>query len=184
MPGPSPFSPCFVAPVPPDKLRRAAMLLDPFIDEVRRGYLAFGLGKIERVKVKISEEARDGLRHFAMCRTDGGLIVLSPDVIGLPVATAQGIIAHEFGHAADYLYPGAFQRAAFGKAVFHEYGQRSNDGVPQGVADRWRARTDDEIELDADAIAETVLKVKIGYAGPCMLETIGAGVRPRPPGLR
>jgi hypothetical protein len=183
-------NPCGLLPLDQVDIRRAGTVLEPFIEDVRDAYLAFGLKNIARTRVVVTERAREGKRHFAACRTDGSQILLSPDLIRLPVATAVGIIAHEFGHAADYLYPAAFERKFLGGATFRQYGLRSNDGVPRGVADRWRSRDDDEVEMSADAIAETVLSasekrpIRIGYAGPCFLETIGAGIRPRPRGLR
>ncbi len=151
---------------------------------MRRRYVGQGLDKIKRTKVVVTTQARDDGRHFAFCRTDGGLIGLAPEMIALPPATCLGIIAHEFGHAVDYLYPGAFCVASNGRVLGGLAGARSNQSVPNARYRLWLARDYDAVERTADAVAEKVLGVKIGYAGPCMLETINAGVRPRPPGLR
>lgn len=105
-------------------------------------------------------------------------------MIGLPHATCLGIIAHEFGHAADYLYPGAFCVTSGGKVLGALAGPTSKQVVPNARYRYWLERDYDAVERTADKVAETVLGVKIGYAGPCMLETINGGVRPRPKGLR
>lgn len=183
-------NPCNLIDRPEIDLKRAGVILEPFVEDIRDAYIEFGLTKVNGTRVIVSEEAREGKRHFAACRTDGAKILLAPDLIRLPTATAVGIIAHEFGHAADYLYPAAFEPGFLGGMTFRQYGMRSNDGVPRGIAARWNARDDYAIETAADGIAELVLtkregrKVIIGYNGPCLLETIGAGVRPRPRGLR
>ena len=43
---------------------------------------------------------------------------------------------------------------------------------------QWQARTHHEIELTADLIAEQVLGHRIGYSGPCMLQSFNRGVPP------
>jgi len=164
-------------------LRSAAKMLEPYVSEVRASFLRAGLDKIASCRVEVSEKAHDGGRHFAACRTDGCLLMISPHMVHLPEATAMGIIAHEFGHAADFLYPGRWSPSKSGM-VLTPAGRTSNDGVPTRILKEWRCRNDDVVERAADSIAETVLGVKIGYAGPCLLQTIGSGQRPRPQGLR
>lgn len=151
---------------------------------MRAQYVDAGLDKVKRTKVIVTPDARDDGRHFAYCRTDGGLIGLAPEMIGLPAATCLGIIAHEFGHAADYLYPGAFCVTSSGKVLGALAGPTSKQVVPNARYRHWLERNYDAVERTADKVAETVLGVRIGYAGPCMLETVNAGKRPRPKGLR
>ncbi len=181
---PSGPNPCGLRPPEPGELRRAEDLLRPFVEQIRRLYLRQGLDKVKGTRWRVTPDARDGGRHFAFCRTDGGELGFAPEMILLPTATARGIIAHEFGHAADYLYPAQFLPGPGGRLYPVRTGQRSNDGVPPARYNAWVRRGYDEIERAADAIAEGVLGERIGYAGPCHLETIGAGVRPRPKGLR
>lgn len=160
------------------------------MEDIRRHYLIAGLDKVKATRWRVTPEARDHGRHFAFCRVDGLEIGFAPELVLLPFDTARGIIAHEFGHAADYLYPAQFLPGPGGSLHAVRVGTRSNDGVPPERYNQWRRRDYDAIERTADAVAETVLTkatgapVKIGYAGPCQLETLNAGVRPRPRGLR
>lgn len=166
----------------------AEAMLAPFIEEVATKFAQAGLSRLDGLTIRVS--ARDGGegRHFGACRTDGRLILFRPALAGLPQATILGIVAHELGHAADFLYPGRFVLAANGRRVLVDDGPR---GVPTGERpiptswlEDWERRDDDAVERAADQIAETVLGVPIGYAGPCLLQTLGAGIRPRPDGLR
>ena len=134
---------------------------------------------------------RDKPRHFAACRTDGELIVLAGELALQPVKTMTAIIAHEFGHAVDFLYPGSFLIQPSGQLLIRRAGVRSNDALPRQVMDHWDRRGSDAIERTADLIAEQIMNIRIGYCGPCNLQTVLLGTSdergcryPRPKALR
>lgn len=165
-----------------------AVLRDAF-ERIRRVFLDAGADKVSVTRLEVSERSQDGGRHFAACRTDGGLIVLGPQLALMPPATIGGIIAHEFGHAVDDLYPGSFLLTPRGTLDAWASGQRSNQAPPGARLAYWNNRSDDQVEATADAIAERLTGWKIGYLGPCRLQAILRGgergvERPRPPGLR
>lgn len=174
---------------PADLSSEAALeILTPSIEKVVRHFEERGLDRISGIQIEISEEDGGSGRNFAACRTDGRLLVLSPDLVHLEQATVEGILAHELGHAADFCYPARLRFDARGRLVLIDDSPR---GVPTGQApippswiQEWEARDDDEVEGFADQVAEAVTGWKIGYAGPCLLQTVGRGIRPRPLGLR
>lgn len=167
-----------------DDIRAAEVTLAPVIDAVRATFLEAGFDEVARTVVRVDVKAGDGGRHFAACRTDGELILLSPNLIHLAEATVAGIILHEFGHAADFLYPAQIGFDALKNPVFLDHSKRGGrEDTRRWLAD-WEGRDDDEVERMADRIAEAASGLRIGYAGPCLLQTVGAGVRPRPRGLR
>lgn len=57
------------------------------------------------------------------------------------------------------------------------------DPITREMLSDWRRRNAHVVELAADQIAEAALGERIGYGGPCMLQTVGEGVA-RPRGLR
>ena len=167
-----------------------ATLRDAF-ETIRGLYLRAGADKVSVTKLKVEDWVRDKPRHFAACRTDGSTILLSSELALLPSKNMGAIIAHEFGHAMDYLYPGCFLLTRQGTLDVRASGRRSNQGIPKERYAYWENRSDDAVEATADAIAERVLGVKIGYCGPCNLQTLLIGAadergctRPRPTGLR
>ncbi len=171
--GAAPEALCDMRLPEPGELGHAAHILGPSVDAVRAAFLRAGLSRIARVEWEVNQNARDKGRHFARCNTDGLSIVFAPETILLPPDTIAGVIAHEFGHAADFLYPGEFMLTADADWLV----ERVSPPTPY-------RRSYDDIERTADGIAEMALGVTIGYAGPCKLETLNAGVRPRPAGLR
>lgn len=165
-------------------IRAAAAILEPYVDAIYTEFLSFGLTKLRGISIRITEEAHNGGRNFAACEDTGRLILLSPQMVLLPPETAAGIIAHEFGHAADYAYPAQWAKTAKGEAVLLDISRRGGETLTSDWIADWRDRSPDHVERTADQIAETVLGMKIGYAGPCMLQTLGRGISPRPRGLR
>lgn len=164
--------------------RAAAAVLELYIETARDVFLAAGFDRLAATKVRVDAAAGDGGRHFAACRTDGELILLSPEMVSLPQDTAMGIMLHEFGHAADFSYPAQISFGRGGAARVVDVGRRGGSVDIDAWLRDWEDRDDDEIERCADRIAEGVAGVKIGYAGPCQLQSVGRGKRPRPPGLR
>ena len=169
----------------------AAIILEPHFDAVRDLFAAFvpepghrGLVELADTDFRVDVSMHDKERHFAGTRHDGKRILLAPDIVGLPVETVVAILAHEFGHAADFRYPGRWivPRAGSGKAVWIEDVQVDTKEARRWQA-LWRDRSADEIEWAADGIAETVTGKRLGYCGPCMLQCLRGGVE-RPAGLR
>lgn len=167
-----------------DTLRQSA-------EAVRKVFLDRGSDKVRHTRVVVEDWVRDKPRHFAACRTDGSLIVLASGLALMPPKTMGAIIAHEFGHATDFLYPGSFLLDPRGGLQVRPQGTRSNQSLPRGVMSHWDKRDSDAIERTADAIAERIMGIKIGYCGPCNLQTMLMGTPdearckyPRPGGLR
>jgi hypothetical protein len=165
-------------------VRAAAAVLEPYVEIAYGAFIDHGLTRLKGMTILISEEAHDGGRHFAACETTGRLIILSPQMANLPHETAAGIISHELGHAADFSYPAQWAKDSNGDAVLIDVSRRGGEVLTPEWIREWRDRSSDDVERAADQIAETVLGVRIGYAGSCMLQTIDKGVMPRPRGLR
>lgn len=110
------------------------------------------------------DDAHDGGRHYAYCgkTRDGADIAFASEAsTDLGPENIRAMMAHEMGHALDFRY---------GKAR-----------LEQVLDDRFAA--DDE--LRADQIAESVFGFPINYDAKCAyVQTIKAGVHPRPKGLR
>lgn len=161
----------------------AHLILEPYFDAVRERYLDAGLDRCKHTRLIIDTSMHDTARHFAACQTDGKIIMLAPEMVELPEETVLAIVAHEIGHACDFLYPGEFAMAQEDEPAL----RRSPESMKAKHWHRWlrdwEARDDDLVEMTADAIAHHVLGVRYGYRGPCLIQTFGAQ-RLRPVGLR
>lgn len=161
-------------------LDEAHEILTPFFDSVRALYVAeFPL--VVKVEFYVARDAHDTPRHFAGCSETGKKIVAAPEMVELPHPFVQGILAHELGHAVDFLYPGEFVLGPGGVV------RRVRADVSEGQWTRWfkawEARDYDVVEQTADKLAERVWGAPIGYAGPCKLQNFRTG-EARPQGLR
>lgn len=182
----------------------AAAILEPHFDAVRDAFVDFEvepgqrLDALRRTRFIVDDDVHDTERHYAMCRDDGLLIRVAPEAVSLDIETLTAILAHEFGHAADFAYPGRWvatrgKKARWigeggswsydkGKAVWQP--ERSKNGRRARRYQRlWHQRNDDQIEWSADSIAYAVTGLKISYCGPCMLQCF-SGANVRPGGLR
>ena len=152
----------------------------------------------------IDPSAHDNCRHFAGTAQDGSKVIVAPELASMPDATVIAILAHEAGHVVDLSNPGIFwfrakesfyprdgikvaqMSAVTNKGNFRifECLELPQKGFNKHIED-WKERGREEEEQLADALAEWVLGVKIGYVGShsCLVETLGEGV-PRPVGLR
>lgn len=160
-------------------------------ETIRKVFVDRGADKVANTKVKIEDWVRDKSRHFAACKTNGALIVLASELALQPPKVMAAIIAHEFGHATDFCYPGSFLIQPDGNIAVRPQGMRSNQSLPREVMAHWDRRNSDDIERTADRIAERIMGIKIGYCGPCNLQTMLMGTPdearckyPRPGGLR
>lgn len=179
----------------------AILILEPLFLAVQETFVAyekreFGSSRLRRTRLECLPGAHDqgslpdgspAIRHFAGCRDDGRVIVTAPEIVELPEEMVLAILSHEFGHAMDFAYPGDYI-VADGFLVRRPLGHRGDDDrtdrAAVAVMRQWTSRGDDQIEGTADAIAETVTGKKIGYVGPCLLQSFRGGMRPRPAGLR
>lgn len=162
-------------------LDEAYSVLEPYFLAVRDVFVAEGLTLVRRVQFHVESGLHDTPRHFGACSGDGRHIYAAPELAELPYEFAIGILAHECGHASDFLYPGEFALRA------DEVQRRLRDSVSEKQWLRWQRswddRSDDVVEITADKIAEQVFGKPIGYRGPCMLQSFSGGT-PRPRGLR
>jgi hypothetical protein len=110
------------------------------------------------------------------------VLIVAPEMADLPSETVLAILAHELGHAVDFLYPGEFALGKDRKVM-----RRDLDGVDDQQRQRWvrgwQKRDDDAVEFTADGIAELVYGIPIGYCGPCKIQCFDRG-QARPAGLR
>lgn len=189
-----------------DALEVAAAVIEPHFDAVRDVFVEFEpepelqLDMLKRTRLVVDPEVHDTPRHFAMCRDDGLLIKIAPEAATLDLGTLTAIISHEFGHAADFAYPGRWVATRGRPAVWvgeagrwrQSPGGRSIWEPASGKEAKrirrfqrlWHERTDDQVEWAADSIAFAVTGVKIRYCGDCMLQCFGQPARERPRGLR
>jgi len=156
-------------------------ILLPFAEEVRELYLDAGFVAVKKVEFTVSRAMHDTARHFAACETSGRRILVAPELAELDHPFVVGILAHEFGHAVDFLYPVEFALGRGGVVRRRRASESDTQWVRWTKA--WEQRSDDVVEQTADGIAEKVWGAPIGYAGPCLLQNFQIGQR-RPVGLR
>lgn len=168
-----------LAPLP---VAVATRVLTPYFDRLRRRF-ARELPLVAGTQLRVDPKMHDTPRHFAACRDDGRLILVAPHLCDQPVSTVEGILAHELGHAVDFLYPAEW--VLRGRKVVRRERRDFGEAEWERFARAWQKRDADAVELTADGIAESVLGEPLGYCGPCRLQTLGAPeCGRRPMGLR
>jgi hypothetical protein len=162
-------------------LEEALHVLEPFFEEIRERFVGAGLERSKGTRFYVAPWVHDAPRHFAACSETGREIVAAPEMAELSADIVVAILAHEFGHASDFLYPGEFVLTNEGM----RRRQRSEGDDTQWVRwmHAWENRENDVVERTADAVAEWVIGSPIGYVGPCQLECFCRG-EARPQGLR
>lgn len=160
----------------------ALLILEPYFQVMQEAFVASGLTEASRVKLYVAPTMHDSPRHFAGTRADGLVMLVAPEMVELPEPTVAAIMAHEFGHATDFLYPGEFVLGPKRVARRRDRASFTDEQWIKWIKD-WEKRDDDPIEFIADAIGELVTGRSIGYVGPCKLQTFDRG-RARPQGLR
>ncbi len=170
---------------PPLTLEEAFVVLDPYFEVMRDEYKKHGLVKVKRTRFFVAERMHDTERHFAACKDDGSAILVAPELAEMPDSVVWAILAHEFGHATDFLYPGEFVLGRDREPALRRERQPDAAGEKQWSKwlKAWHKRSGDVVELTADAIAERVMGVPYGYLGPCWIQSFDA-TRARPMGLR
>ena len=173
----------------------ARIILEPFLKAAQEQFVQFerehyGGKKLSYVRLECApwaelEQEGFDVRNFAGTSEDGRLIIAAPELVELPQESVAAVIAHEFGHAFDYLYPGRFALARGELLRFDDLEAEDKASQQARLArmQHWERRDRDTIETTADEIASLVLQREIRYAGPCLLQTFGRGMS-RPSGLR
>lgn len=167
-----------LAPLP---VEEALVVLEAYYTTIQEKFVSAGLTRCARTRLWCADWIHDTPRHFAACTDDGLNIYAAAELADLPDSTVLAILAHEFGHATDFLYPAEFARGRSGTER-RDFQSVSDKQVRSWVSG-WRRRDADSVEFAADHIAEYVLGIPIGYAGPCMLQCFNRGTA-RPAGLR
>lgn len=163
--------------------REAQAILEPYFVALQELFFGHGFELVKRVSLHCSKKLHDTARHFAGCSEDAREIWVAPEMVELDEPIVVGIMAHEFGHAVDFAYPGEF---FIGRNERIERRRRDDFSEKQWLRWQraWRDRDPDAVEKTADLIAGEVWGRPIGYVGPCVLQSFEEGGVPRPVGLR
>jgi len=167
----------------------SAAVLEPHFDAVRDVFAGYcpepgaQLDLVKRTKMLVDPTVHDTYRHFACCRDDDLLIELAPEAADLPLENLVAILAHEVGHAVDFLYPGMWAPPSGrgGPAIW--IGDEDSKPARIWRGRLWHERSTDQVEQAADAIGQAVTGRRISYCGPCMIQCFSGG-RSRPRDLR
>lgn len=161
----------------------AHAIVEPYFEVMREDYVKAGMVLCKRTRLVIDPAMHDTARHFAACQDDGKVILLAPEIAELPDTMLMAIIAHELGHACDFLYPGQFAMQGEDQpAAWRDPNSMKSKHWHRWLKD-WEKRDADLVELTADAIAHLVTGVRYGYQRPCLIQSYEA-TRLRPLGLR
>lgn len=166
----------------PLTLEEAFVVLEPYYEAVLEDYKKHGLTKCKRTRLFVAPHMHDTARHFAACKDDGSAILLAPELSNMSEPIILAIIAHELGHASDFLYPGEFVLGRDRECV-RRVKEDHDDKQWSRWLKAWHKRSGDVVEITADAIAERVMGAPYGYQGPCLLQSFDASLA-RPMGLR
>ena len=170
----------------------AFAILEPYFEAAREEYIRFAKARglpvkpLKRVCLECRAEMHDTERHFAGASEDGSRIAVAPEMVDLPEDTVAAIFSHEFGHILDFQNPTKFGCDVSDSRllILDDLGEGEREDRTRVARMRqWERRDAHCVELTADLIAEQVIGVRIGYTGPCMLQSLGRGV-PRPVNLR
>lgn len=161
------------------------LILEPYFEAGRDLFVKWSKDngfplKVKKVQLECLAEMHDTPRHYGGCREDGLVIAIAPQAVSLPEETVAAIIQHEFGHAMDFLFPSRFFYDGEDVTVLED---SEDDRTRVARMRQWEARDLDTVEFTADGIAELVTGNRIGYLGPCLLQSLNKG-EPRPYGLR
>jgi hypothetical protein len=164
-----------------------ACIIQPYFDAVRYKFASFkpepsvALSKLSKVGFLIEPAVHNTPRHFAACRDDGGLILLAPEFADLSEENVIAMLAHEFGHAADFAYPGNWVTSDDPTKAAVWIGNR-NDKQAMRWRKFWMGRNTDQQEMAADSIVKTITGKTVGYCGDLTIQCFTG--KPRPVGLR
>jgi len=191
------MSACHEFVEPSLSIEEAEAVIWPYFFAAQEVFLKAGFSRCKKTNLEISPLVHDSPRHFAACEDTGRRIIFAPVAAAiLPPETLAAIALHEFGHATDFLYPTEFLLVDDGELIrlpSVPEGKLINKKAEQANLARRNAwerihaseasEDKDAVERTADAIAEMISGIKIGYCGPCELQCFSRG-RPRRAGLR
>jgi hypothetical protein len=161
----------------------AYAVIEPYFLAMQEVFLESpALRKAKVTRLYVAPWVHDAPRHYAACRDDGKAIVVAPELAELDERMVLAILAHELGHACDFLYAGEF---VLGKERSAQRRSREDFTEKQWAKwmRAWSERDDDTVEFTADAVAQLATGMVIGYTGPCQLQSFERG-QARPQGLR
>jgi hypothetical protein len=166
-------------------LDEAFVIIEPYFEAVRERYVGSGLERCSKVRFFCAPHLHDTPRHFAACRDDGLVIYAAPELAAPEIMenTILAVMAHELGHATDFLYPGEFAFGGDDAPAIRRDPESMKRKHWVSWQRSWEVRDDDLVERTADAISHYALGFRYGYAGPCNLQSF-ASSRARPYGLR
>jgi hypothetical protein len=144
--------------------------------ELRWQAISGGLLRLSELMIVIDPKVHDSPRHLAACAEDVSAIRIAPQLALEPSPIIDGILMHELGHAADFAYPGSWIYDVRGRLFVGAHAKPHHRRA-------WKRRDPYKVETDADALAEAIFNVRIGYVGDRMLQSTEGGIRPRPFGL-
>lgn len=159
-----------------------------FEDYERRNLGASTLSRVQLMCApwrELHEQEGFTERNFAATSEDGLLVVAAPELAQLPPDTVEAIMAHELGHALDFLHPARYVLVRDELLLYPNPvdDDREVDRARLNRMRQWINRDSDVVEATADEIAAVVMGREIRYAGPCYLQSFETGTR-RPAGLR
>jgi hypothetical protein len=172
-------------------LEEAKAILEPYFIVAQERFVEARFTRVRRTSFKVTGRMHDSARHFAGTREDGLVVEVAPEMVEIGEEFVIAIMAHELGHATDFLYPGEFVLGHDEELVRRRRPGLVTDEVEDDPEAKqwkrwhrmWLKRDAYVVEKTADRIAEFVYEKPIGYTGPCLLETFEGGV-PRPTELR
>jgi len=150
----------------------AALTLEPYYDAVRDKFAEYEpepgkrLIRVDKIVYVVEPAVHDSPRHFGACSEDGRLILFAPEIIDLEDEEALALIAHELGHACDFLYPAQWVTTGDPDAKATWIGKRDDKQARKWFS-LWSSRSRHQVEVSADSIARTILNKPIRYCGDC-----------------
>lgn len=161
----------------------ALAIIEPYYHAMQEVFVESGsLALCKKTRLYVAPWVHDAARHFAACRDDGKAIIVAPELAELDERMVLAILAHELGHACDFLYPGEFALGKDRQALRRDREEFTDKQWAKWVQ-AWQKRDDDAVEFTADAVTQLATGMTIGYTGPCQVQSFARG-KARPQGLR
>ena len=161
----------------------ALAIIEPYFHAMQEVFVEHPeLARCGKTGLYVAPWVHDSPRHYAACRDDGKAIIVAPEMVELDERMVLAILAHELGHACDFLYAGEFVLGHEREALRRKREDFTDRQWSRWIKD-WEQRDEDAVEFTADAVAQLATGLVIGYTGPCQLQSFERG-KARPQGLR